>query len=569
MSAFNASDSRSNLRHQLLARPVSAANGQDNDEAAKEYAAFLREQERKIGPNGFLDSHKYTYSYQLKGKVVDSKGNKSSDTTVANGTGSHSAPPSARGKEIASVVNLQAKIEKDKKDFEKRMKIIEDHMWQHKQEERELKRSEGDIIKSRQHLRRTLRDYESAINRKRVSEEKKLTGTTKEEYEIQREITHRKENNTKSRIEKAQSKLQQNKDEGRKAEVLTGDLQRKYRRTATEIELRRTEVQRLNDEFTQKMKQKEEETFRLKKELAELALALNMETIKARTTQEDSKKDEKKDSIEKVKEANEMETSLDRRLRQNQGKASNHIMNTRKLSADLTLSKSRIALKGREEGRHMQDTHNRLVENTNTQRQLQEAAVNADLDLKSRQIDQRVQAHDIKRQANITHLTKHRKQQHEQELDAYLERLTKRQHEAARLEHEDKLKHCLRYVNKHEEVEQELYNKVRQAEYSRKQKEQTCKRLHNKLQEMKRNNSITMKEHAVECLRKEKELDQKLQREQADLYKYHVNREESYIMLQHHRAKMKEDKYLLEETEREHRRLLRIGEKSETAQSYS
>ena len=33
-------------------------------------------------------------------------------------------------------------------------------MWKHKQEERELKRAEGDIVKSQHELRRTMRDFE-------------------------------------------------------------------------------------------------------------------------------------------------------------------------------------------------------------------------------------------------------------------------------------------------------------------------------------------------------------------------------------------------------------------------
>ena len=38
-----------------------------------------------------------------------------------------------------------------------------DHMWQHKQEERELKRTEGDIIKNQRTVRHTLRDYGNGI----------------------------------------------------------------------------------------------------------------------------------------------------------------------------------------------------------------------------------------------------------------------------------------------------------------------------------------------------------------------------------------------------------------------
>ena len=36
-------------------------------------------------------------------------------------------------------------------------------MWQHKQEERELKRTEGDIIKNQRAVRHTLRDFENGI----------------------------------------------------------------------------------------------------------------------------------------------------------------------------------------------------------------------------------------------------------------------------------------------------------------------------------------------------------------------------------------------------------------------
>ena len=39
--------------------------------------------------------------------------------------------------------------------------LLQDLMWQHKQEERELKRVEGDIIKNQRSVRRTLRDYEN------------------------------------------------------------------------------------------------------------------------------------------------------------------------------------------------------------------------------------------------------------------------------------------------------------------------------------------------------------------------------------------------------------------------
>ncbi|KAK2156985.1 hypothetical protein LSH36_201g04045 [Paralvinella palmiformis] len=60
-----------------------------------------------------------------------------------------------------TVVDLVAKKRQDDKEYDRRLNIIEDHMWQYKQQERELKRLEGDIIKNQREVRRSLRDYEN------------------------------------------------------------------------------------------------------------------------------------------------------------------------------------------------------------------------------------------------------------------------------------------------------------------------------------------------------------------------------------------------------------------------
>ena len=40
-------------------------------------------------------------------------------------------------------------------------RVLQDHMWQHKQDQRELKRVEGDIIKNQREVRKEMRDYEN------------------------------------------------------------------------------------------------------------------------------------------------------------------------------------------------------------------------------------------------------------------------------------------------------------------------------------------------------------------------------------------------------------------------
>lgn len=65
---------------------------------------LYREQDRKVGPEGFLDSGRYTHSYTLKKR----------DKARSSYDGSR-----------PSVVSLSSRIERDKKDYNKKVKVIE------------------------------------------------------------------------------------------------------------------------------------------------------------------------------------------------------------------------------------------------------------------------------------------------------------------------------------------------------------------------------------------------------------------------------------------------------------
>ena len=74
-------------------------------------------------------------------------------------------------------------------------------------------------------------------------------------------------------------------------------------------------------------------------------------------------------------------------------------------------------------------------------------------------------------------------------------------------------------VSKGEELEQNLYNKVRNAEYARQKQEQSVRHLQQQLQEVKRKNAIKVKQEIAERNRKEIELEQQLMKEKAELDK--------------------------------------------------
>jgi len=64
-----------------------------------------REQERKVGPDGFLDSSKLSHTFHVKKEREKTKGKE--------------------GQSRPTVVRLSTRIENDKKDHDKKIKVIE------------------------------------------------------------------------------------------------------------------------------------------------------------------------------------------------------------------------------------------------------------------------------------------------------------------------------------------------------------------------------------------------------------------------------------------------------------
>ncbi|XP_076458862.1 uncharacterized protein LOC143292457 isoform X1 [Babylonia areolata] len=544
-------------RYEVIRRSESAPPAEETPSEAgkesKEYAAFLKGQERRVGPEGFLDSSRYTHTFQLK----------KDKETKAPAAGKGKVRSSSDTSAPSTVVSLTARVEKDMKDYQKRIKVVEDHMWQHKQEERELKRVEGDIIKNQRAVRHTLRDFGTAINKKRMAEDKKLNQSLERFTDMQREHTHKKHELTRQRAEKVIASLQDSKQQDRKTVLNINDLARQYQQKLSALELKRVEVMRLSHDFESKMRSKEEEQHKLKSELAELAITLNMVAQKGRVQKFDHSKTEKKETTQRINNDLESDKNLDNRMQRSDGDVKGAEMTKRKLSADLALTKAHLDIKKRDEQRHLTDTQIRLEDNTNVQRQLNETARHADMDLKAKQIDQRLEAHNAKRVQRLQTSMKSKKEKEDAQQEVWEARFKARSLEADRKKHEDSLKFFTKMVTKNEEREQSLYGSVRESEYARQKKDQEVRRLQQQLLAVRARNQERLKQEQIKVSQNEKELEQLLLKEKAELGKLHARREESYMQLQSHRFKMKEDKHLLEEHEREHNRLLKIGTRTE------
>ncbi|XP_031559018.1 splicing regulatory glutamine/lysine-rich protein 1-like [Actinia tenebrosa] len=461
------------------------------------------------------------------------------------------------------LLHVTLRAQQNEKDHRKRMRVVEDVMLQHKQEERELKRSEGDIIKKQQHLRRIMLDYENNIYKKKRGEEKKLSDNNTEIEKIKQQHAIQEDRSTKVRIERNLSAGLKMRDKERKSFLFLTSTEFDYYKVAKQLELTRNEVKRLTTEYEANLKRKEEEEFKLKKKMAELSIGVNMEAQKKRTLQVEEQNYDKDTAKKDVYDERRRKGNLEERIKHTENQGLRHEFTKRKLSRDLYANKESLSLKNREEGRKMTDVNRRLQHNSTSQRQAKLAAEYLELDRQGKEIEERGQFAEARRSQLLEQATRDKKHQYNQNIAEWKKRYLDKENEAKRKCHEDGIKHLQKIVSKLEESEHALYNRLRAAEMQRRKQEQVVTRMMNDLGSLKRENAKKIKDAMVQCQKKEVEIEQKLLRERAELDKLHSQREETIKMLNHQRSCLQEDKYLLNEEEREHNRIARIGQRTD------
>ena len=120
------------------------------------------------------------------------------------------------------------------------------------------------------------------------------------------------------------------------------------------------------------------------------------------------------------------------------------------------------------------------------------------------------------------------------------------------------MKHFKKVVQKDDEIEKDLYKMAKEAEFQKRKKDNELKKLQDDYHELKRTNSIRIKELIANALAQEKEYEQKILKERSLLKKHNAEKEDNYLKLIKHRESAKEDKFLLENHEKEHNRILRV-----------
>ena len=513
-----------------------------------DYAKFLKEHERTLGPTGFLDSQRYTHTFNVRALNL--------------------SPRSGQGyrqeKEPMTVVALTNRIAADQREFERRMKVIEDHMWQHKQEERELKRVEGDVNKKKRSVQRMMRELENSMGKKMLEEEKWLNDSIKKTEKVRSESVHGREERTKQRITKAHTDLQQNKDKMRKNMLVVTDAEHQYRAKLTELELKKSQMQNMTREFEEKLKRKETETRNLAKDLANLSLLMNMDAMKGRIADAEFKRQERSQAQKYINEEKAHQAELDKKLSKSEGINRASENRRRQASATLSSNKAHLSERSREGDRRVTDNRNLVESNIAAQKKLQEAAEAAKLDKQRKEYQRKVQAHVVKKNLGLRKAQTAR-QKTAQERQINWEKTFDQNHrDFVRRRNESLLKTFTRIVQHDNETEHQLFQKCKQQEYSRKSEEQNLNKLKEQYVKAKARNTGKIREVISDTEKREKEIGKRVMVAQAKLIQAQNERSTAEWMLRKYRGAAKETELVQNELLKEKKHLMKVAALTDT-----
>jgi hypothetical protein len=198
-------------------------------------------------------------------------------------------------------------------------------------------------------------------------------------------------------------------------------------------------------------------------------------------------------------------------------------MARRRLSLEADQEKAQWALKQREANRRIVDTRNNLESIYQRQRNLNDMAFVTDQERKSKEIEKKIEEITNRRNNILNKQISERIEKGEQQEQFYKAKALHKLTELQVKEHEDHLKHFQKLVQKDDELEQDLYKSVKEAEFQRRKKDTELKKLNEQLIELRKKNATQIKELIAKAYADEQEFEQKIRREKAIVEKVHKN----------------------------------------------
>ncbi|CAF1582502.1 unnamed protein product [Rotaria magnacalcarata] len=550
------------LDNRYAAIAETSAYTYDDDDLVN-YAEFLRKHGRYKTKGGYVDASRHIRSLHRQQEDFQSSPSRSGILASINKSLLPAPPVGSIPRKIkvpeenepTTLSNL-ANLENKKKEYDKQMKLIEEEMIRAKQREREAKRLEGDIKKEQRHVQHALRDLDVDTTKKRYYAEKSLSKNLQEKDKIEREFVKKREKQTKQRTDHLIDSLQTNKDKDRRNLLLYNDLSRQYGTKSHELQIKHQQLHQVHLDFEQKVQQRELEEARIKKELADIAMALNLEAQKAKADMKDFL------TIVDFDRGLTMKQDLEPEQR-----TKNYDQDRRRLSSDMVLQRSMLDFKQRDALRRIGDTKSRLETVYAKQRQLNTSTAIMEQDRRAAQLMSKMNDIDNRRSQLMNQHIRDKTEKSEDKENEAAAKVKISHIEIEAKQHEDKLRDLEDKVAKNEEIEYTIRKSVKEAEFLRRKKEQEVQKLKEDLVKKKREDAKKVHDAIARCEQEERALERILAREKAKLFKLQTRREDNHERLARQREQMRENKALLNIHQQEHERLLQIQNQSHSLQS--
>ncbi|CAF1305255.1 unnamed protein product [Adineta steineri] len=550
------------------------------DDDLVNYGEFLQNHGRYMTKGGYVDSSRRIRSlYRQQGDLQTLKNDTSAENNLLPSLGkpSKSAPPATtntkklkplHGDELSSFESISEYHKNKAKEHDRQMKQIKSEMIRAKQREREIKRTEGDIKKQQQHLRQSLRKLDVETTSKRYKTEKSLSKNLEEKDQIERERMKTREKQTKERADHAIDSLQAGKDKDRRNLLVCNDLAHQYRTKTNQLDVKHNQLDQIQSEYEQRIHRKELEENRLKKELAEIALALNLEAQKAKVDMNDFLTITDHERTQATKYDFGQQQKFDYKQNKANLQARSYELDKRRLSGDAATRRSILELRQREALGRISDTKNRLDSIQTKQRQLNANASNAEQDRRTSQLAAKMNEVDKRRSHLMNQYIRDKTEKSgKYGTDGTNTKIKIYPTDPETRQHEDRVRHLQKTLNKNKEIEFELRKSVKEAEFQRRKKEQDIQKLRNDLIRKKHEDTVKVRQAIAKSEQQERQIERNLTKENTKLDKLQTQKGNKYLRLTRQQEHIRESKSLLDSHEREHKRLVRAEAQSHSSQS--
>lgn len=440
--------------------------------------------------------------------------------------------------------------------------MTSDLIWQHKQENIGLKRFQRDFQNEYNTVKYIQKQYENDINKKQVEHRKMIRNFTSNE--INAKTDHQQKLNKLLKERHGQSCFadQELKTGTRKYSQRILEMTKKYNTKLQELERKKQQINSLMERHEQCIRKNQSEKQNIEKELQNLKTSIKMENAKGETFQDKMKSFQNAENKKLEAKIQETKKVFEENNRQSNEYACFLESEMTKLNACFTKTQETLKQRERKAKGHLIISDELLKTTLSSQKKYLEEVDENKMSSKLKESKKRIEDHNTRRAERLL-----------QRRNSILVNKWKVNLKTPKTDpdlhiFEDNLNHLQSTVAKGKNREVILYKQVRQAEHGCHKLRRSVTCLQNHLQELRERNERCIQRQIKAMDDQEREIQQNLQKEMAQLSKKQAQRDGYYKKLQDGRSMLKEDTHILLGFQKQHQRQKKIAEKQQTLSAW-